>query len=87
MDNATRVQRLGAGLSLPRPKYRESAVAEHLQRLRGDPRFRQRCAQLAPAVPHLETSRGRDLLSFNPDRELLRCRQMKPARWLTDARL
>lgn len=50
LDNATRVQRLGAGLSLPRPKYQESAVAKHLKRLLGDPRFRQRCAQLAPAA-------------------------------------
>jgi len=44
LDNATRVQRLGAGLSLPRPRYQPEAVAASLRRLIEEPAFREQSA-------------------------------------------
>lgn len=49
LDNATRVQKLGAGLSLPRPEYQPDAVAANLRRLLTEPQFRQHCRQHAAA--------------------------------------
>ncbi len=49
LDNATRVERLGAGLSLQRPDYHPDAVAAALNRLITEPQFSQRCRQHAAA--------------------------------------
>lgn len=43
-DNAARVERLGAGLALPRAKYRTPAVANALRALTTEPSYRQRAA-------------------------------------------
>jgi len=45
-DNAARVERLGAGLHVPRTKYSASTAAAALERLLGDPRFATRAAEL-----------------------------------------
>jgi len=65
LDNARRVQSLGAGLSLSRATYRESVVAEYLRWLLGDPSFRQRCAQLAPAAATTGIIDAVDLMEAN----------------------
>ncbi len=44
-DNAARVERLGAGLHVPRGKYSASTAAAALERLLGDSRFAARAAE------------------------------------------
>jgi rhamnosyltransferase subunit B len=49
-DNATRVQRLGAGLHLPRRAYSAKTAAAALQCLLEDPRFATRAAEVAACL-------------------------------------
>ena len=49
-DNAFRIERLGAGLHLPRNQYTVEAAAAAIRRLLGDSRFCATSAQLAPQI-------------------------------------
>jgi rhamnosyltransferase subunit B len=49
-DNAYRIERLGAGLHLPRKRYTVGTAAEALGRLLGDPRFSARSVELAAQI-------------------------------------
>lgn len=49
-DNATRIQRLGAGIAIPRNKYREVAVANALRRLVSEKSYRQAAEAAGTAI-------------------------------------
>jgi rhamnosyltransferase subunit B len=46
-DNAARVKRIGAGLSIPRDKYKPARVAKELERLMDEPAFADNAARVA----------------------------------------
>jgi rhamnosyltransferase subunit B len=49
-DNAYRIERLGAGLHLPRTNYTVETATSALKRLLDDPRFTASCAKLASRI-------------------------------------
>jgi rhamnosyltransferase subunit B len=49
-DNATRVERLGAGIHLPRSAYSVSSATAALERLLAEKRFSERAAQVGAQI-------------------------------------
>lgn len=49
-DNAARIERLGCGRVLPRPRYNARSAVRELEALLGDPRYTERAAETAVIV-------------------------------------